>query len=513
MTDARAVVAVELAAGGGSRFGGGKLVALLDGRPLVAHAATAALACGIPDLVVVLGAQAAEVEAALVADGTLPLPGERSPVTRPTATVTTVVNEDWASGIASSVARGLHAAAAAAPGAEAALILLGDQPRVDPGTIARLLAVGVDDARPFAVARAEDGSGGNPVLVDRSAWARADGLTGDRGFGPFLTVHPELVTFVEPVSANPDVDTPEDLATLASEGLGGPAASPGASADPPRSVPQRAEAVWRSRVLANDAQSARVRETPEPVDFYGPVAGIFVVDPRRTDDAVLDVLLALARPDDRWLDIGAGAGRFALPLALRVREVVALDPSPSMLGALGEGMERHGIANVATVSGRWPADPDVMRSLRSDVALVAHVGYDIAEIGAFVDAMESAAGRLCVAVMSSRVPAWPAGRFWPPVHREARIELPALRPFVEVLRERGADPSVVERPHQPRAWPSRDDLHAWIRHQLFLAEGSERDRQARDLVDRWTVEVPDGVILEHQAPATHAVVSWVPRRH
>ncbi|MCU0505926.1 MAG: nucleotidyltransferase family protein, partial [Chloroflexi bacterium] len=322
MTEARRVVAVELAAGAGTRFGGGKLVAQLDGRPLAAHAATAALACGVGSLVLVLGADAAVVETALVADGTLPGTSDAATVaTRrerapwdASPGVVAVRNPEWQTGLASSVRRGLEAAAATVPDAEAALILLADQPRVAPATIARLLGAGVDDARPFAVAARPGEGPPNPVLVHRSAWRLADDLHGDRGFGPLLRARPDLVRTVDAPEAALDVDTPADLAALGAGAVGDGDRLPVATRGPLR----RAEAVWVARVRANDEQSARVRESPEPEDFYGPVAGIFVADPRRSDDAVLDALGELALPDDRWLDIGAGAGRFALPLALRV---------------------------------------------------------------------------------------------------------------------------------------------------------------------------------------------------
>jgi FkbM family methyltransferase len=293
---------------------------------------------------------------------------------------------------------------------------------------------------------------------------------------------------VDVVGANPDVDTPSDLAELA----------------------------WAARVRANREQVDRLRETPDGKDFYGPVSSLFVADPHRIDDPTLDALLELARPGEAWLDIGAGAGRYALPLALRVGEVVAIDPSPSMLDALREAMERHGIANVRLVEGRWPPDAEVVSAasrgegLRSDVALIAHVGYDVDAIGPFVDAMESAARRLCVAVMMTASPAAAAAPFWPVVHGEPRVALPARPEFVELLRVRGRDPSVRVVEREPRVFASRDELERMVRRQLWVGEGTAKDRLMRELIDAWAIEVDGGVALRDQPPLEVGIVTWVP---
>jgi len=52
------------------------------------------------------------------------------------------------------------------------------------------------------------------VLVRRSGWALAAGLVGDRGLGPLLATHPELVAEVSVEGSNPDVDTRDDLQRL-----------------------------------------------------------------------------------------------------------------------------------------------------------------------------------------------------------------------------------------------------------------------------------------------------------
>lgn len=273
-----------------------------------------------------------------------------------------------------------------------------------------------------------------------------------------------------------------------------------------------AEAVtaWGARVRAHHEQSARVRETPEGGDFYAPVSNHFVDDPRRTADEVLDHLLRLARPDDAWLDIGAGAGRYALPLALRVREVIALDPSPAMLAALREQAAAHQIANVRVVEGRWPVDPAAGSPPRADVALIANLGYDVEAIGPFLEAVEAAAGRLCVAILADGSPSVPAHPFWPLIHGEERIALPALDPFVELLR--GRRPREVRVPRPVRGFRTRDDLVRWLRGQLFLASGSAKDLALARELDRWIVANADGSVgLASQVPMMTGVVTWEPR--
>ncbi|HET9614110.1 MAG TPA: methyltransferase domain-containing protein, partial [Candidatus Limnocylindrales bacterium] len=196
------------------------------------------------------------------------------------------------------------------------------------------------------------------------------------------------------------------------------------------------EAAWAERVRENRAQVDRVREVPDR-DFYAPVSSLFVADPRRTGEEALEALLALTMPGDRWLDIGAGAGRYALPLALEVAEVIAVEPSASMRNALRTGKAEHGLANLRIVAGAWP---DALAELGeppvADVGFIAHVGYDIEHIGPFLDAMERAARNRCLAMLTDRSPASVADPFWPLVHGEERVALPALPDLLELLLAR-----------------------------------------------------------------------------
>jgi SAM-dependent methyltransferase len=279
-----------------------------------------------------------------------------------------------------------------------------------------------------------------------------------------------------------------------------------ASSDPLRPDPDALLASWARRVRANAEQVDRFAEQRSQ-DHYAPVANRFRVDPRRTDDPSLDALLALARPDESWLDIGAGGGRYALPLALKVREVIAVDPSQGMLGVLREGMAEHDIRNVRVVEGRWPAAADP--AVQADVAFIAHVGYDVEQIGPFLDAMERSARRLCVAMLFWRRPTWAMDRLWPAVHGVERALLPAMREMVTLLMARGRPVQIrlVETP--PHAFESAEQAVGLARHQTWVRPGSDADRRLEAAIRDRLIE-RDGRLAFEWSPSHLGLVTWTP---
>jgi hypothetical protein len=187
-----------------------------------------------------------------------------------------------------------------------------------------------------------------------------------------------------------------------------------------------------------------------------------------------------------------------------------------MLGALREAMAEHAIDNVRIVEARWPVAADdpagpLASNLPVDVALIAHVGYDIAAIGPFVEAMERAARRECLAVLMEHSPAALAAPFWPPIHGESRVALPGLPAFVDLLVARGRDPRVEMVETSRRRWPSRDAVEGYVRRQTWVAPGSDKDRRMRELLDQWLVASPDGgVDLSVAEPLRIGLVAWRP---
>jgi CTP:molybdopterin cytidylyltransferase MocA len=191
--DLTGVSAIVLAAGVGSRFGGGKLLTRLGGQPIIEAVLDNLRDAPVEEVIVVIGADAKRLREVCERYG-----------------VRTVDNEEWERGQSTSVLAGLRAC-----DGEAAVVLLGDQPLIGAGAVERLVAAFAGGAR-IAVAT-YGGKWRNPVLFSREVWTLLETeLAGDEGARPVLRRHPELVVEVpcEGVGDPMDVDTREDLRRL-----------------------------------------------------------------------------------------------------------------------------------------------------------------------------------------------------------------------------------------------------------------------------------------------------------
>ncbi|GAC1321336.1 MAG: nucleotidyltransferase family protein [Acidimicrobiales bacterium] len=176
-----------LAAGGGSRFRGPdhKLLADLEGRPLLDHALAPLMAAGLDHVGVVTGS----------VDLTLLLPREVSALT----------NDRWAEGQATSLRVAVDWARSL--GVTALVVGLGDQPGILASAWRNVAEAATS---PIAVATYR-GKRGHPVRLHSSMWDLLP-TDGDRGAGVVMTRFPELVCEVACDGDTSDVDTVEDLA-------------------------------------------------------------------------------------------------------------------------------------------------------------------------------------------------------------------------------------------------------------------------------------------------------------
>ncbi len=131
--------------------------------------------------------------------------------------------------------------------------------------------------------------------------------------------------------------------------------------------------------------------------------------------AVLDILKSLLHPDDTVLDVGAGTGRYTLPLAHATRRVTALDPSPDMLARLREKLEAQDVTNVDLLQSTVEAAELVPH----DLVLAAWSLYRQRDILASLRKLTQAARRALVIVDGD------SGLFLPGerTHEPARAEV------------------------------------------------------------------------------------------
>jgi molybdenum cofactor cytidylyltransferase len=197
------ISAVVLAAGAGSRFGGGKLLAEYRGRPLIEATLLGLREAPVDETIVVVGDDAEGMRDLCESYG-----------------VRLVENPEWAEGMATSVKKGL---AACSPDADATVVVLGDQPLVGAKAVERL--VEAHEGGAIVAVATYGGERRNPALFARGTWPMVEEeLSGDEGARGFLRRHPEMVTEVPcgDVADPTDVDTVEDLRRLEARGLGDP---------------------------------------------------------------------------------------------------------------------------------------------------------------------------------------------------------------------------------------------------------------------------------------------------
>jgi SAM-dependent methyltransferase len=136
------------------------------------------------------------------------------------------------------------------------------------------------------------------------------------------------------------------------------------------------EEVWRRKARSLDAHAKRKAAAPDPIR---------------------DFVLSQVDGETTVLDIGAGTGKWVLPLAPRVRQITALDSSPSMLAVLRETLGVEGVGNVRLIHGSWPE----IEVEPHDITICSHSVYGVPALKPFLRRMMEVTRRTCYLVLKS----------------------------------------------------------------------------------------------------------------
>jgi SAM-dependent methyltransferase len=282
---------------------------------------------------------------------------------------------------------------------------------------------------------------------------------------------------------------------------------------------------YAARVDAVLAQRNRLRGPQPPGDLFAglPVDHpLLTSDPRRPLDLNLETIVSYIAPDDVVIDVGGGAGRISLPLALRCREVINVEPSGAMGAGFTANATQAGITNVRVIASDWLSSVPPVET----VALVNHVPYLTREIVPFIAKLEQVGRRrVLMTVNSPPPPAWHRVLYHL-VHGETEEVVPGHVELVNVLWELGILPDV--RVLQPPSAtpivpaPTREAAIAGAVARFggdqwtFWPLGAELEHRLRHLLETHFDELfaagPNGFIPRWITPGREILITWQPNR-
>lgn len=198
-----------------------------------------------------------------------------------------------------------------------------------------------------------------------------------------------------------------------------------------------------------------------------------------------------------YIDIGAGTGRYAIPLARAGRRVIAVEPSAGMRAVLGTA------PRLTVVADPWPVDAGA-----GDVAFAAYVLYLIPRAAPFLEAMTRSATRARYVALAGIHSDAAFDPLWRHFHGRSRATNPTFFDTVELLRELGVRPTLeMVRGSGGARYATVAEAVVDLRENLCLPPGAEIGRELRSIARGWLIHGPGGLRLPGVPPPL-AVIRW-----
>ena len=271
---------------------------------------------------------------------------------------------------------------------------------------------------------------------------------------------------------------------------------------------------WRWLIARREAAIAAIRaRTGDRGDYWTVRAGThgrLLRASAAAPNPVLDLLRAepAIAAGGALLDVGAGAGRFAIPLARTARAVTAVEPSAALRAILREDVAAAGLTNLRIVGATW----EEAEVAPAEVVLCANVLTPIADAGPFLRKLDARATRAVYVVLRATPMDAPIADLWAAVHgapypretthADAYAALDALGIAAQVR--------IVPQPGSNWRFDRQEDATRLVRDRLWLGPVGQ-DPRADALVDDFLAAAlerdGDGWRIPAPPPRT-AIISW-----
>ena len=263
---------------------------------------------------------------------------------------------------------------------------------------------------------------------------------------------------------------------------------------------------WHNQVQSHHTQSIAAQQHFDPSqDFWEGVAEQFRDDPFRRGDPLLDKLEQEFLDCRTLVDIGGGAGRLALPLALSRKKVTVADSSKSMLEELRKRCDEANIQNDEPVFTLW--EEAVVQV--HEGALCSHVTYGIEDIEKFLINANRYASKHVVIVAFMKSPQAHLGIMWEAVHGEKRVHLPGVPELMDVLWQMGLTPELSVLDHLgPHVYKSDEDALHDLRKRLYVNQGTEKDEKLITALQTNLKSTKEGLELANSDGRISCIMSW-----
>lgn len=214
------------------------------------------------------------------------------------------------------------------------------------------------------------------------------------------------------------------------------------------------------------------------------------------------------KSSSKVLDIGAGPGTLAVPLASRVARVTAIEPAAGMAQVMSEYAEKNGVSNLSIVRKRWE-DVDIKTDLDApyDIVIARH-SLGLSNIRDAIKAMCEASSKWIYLFWFAGTAGWEKtiADIWPRLHGKEFHSGPKANVLYNVLYSMGIYPNMeTVRMEYTRRFPDMSAAMAEFR-ELYIVKSSAQEKILWEHLSETLSKTDDG--LQHSTVTTQVKLWW-----